>query len=127
MESQFLRKSNLRVTIENIQNNFSYSGYLFFLALGRRSHKVSRNSLVWPGRSIKIIRKKLFIFKNTTYIINRRIFRALLVQGTFSLTHLPTPALAEWQRQLLSRFVCLEGYYTTLLKFETGTYFAHAH
>ena len=32
---------------------------------------------------MKIIHKKLFIFKNTTYIINRRIFRALLVQGTF--------------------------------------------
>ena len=45
---------------------------------------VSRNGLVWPGWSIKILHKNIVIFKNTTHIINRRIFRVLFVQGTFS-------------------------------------------
>ena len=35
---------------------------------------VLRNRLVWPGWSAKIIHKNIVIFKNTTYIINRRMF-----------------------------------------------------
>ena len=45
---------------------------------------VSRNRLVWPGWSIKILQENVVIFKNTTQIINRRIFRVLFIQGTFS-------------------------------------------
>ena len=41
--------------------------------------------LTWRGWSIKIIHKNVAIFKNTTYIINRRMFRVLFVQGTFSI------------------------------------------
>ena len=44
---------------------------------------VFRNRLVWLGWGIKILHKNVVIFKNTTHIINRRIFRALFVQGTF--------------------------------------------
>ena len=43
-----------------------------------------KNRLVWLGWSIKILHKNVVIFKNTTYVINRKIFRVLFVQGTFS-------------------------------------------
>ena len=44
---------------------------------------VSRNRLVWPEWSTKIIHKNAFIVKNTANI-NRRIFQVLFVQGIFS-------------------------------------------
>ena len=59
-------------------------GFLFSSALGPLNIIFSRSRLVWPGWSIEILHKNVVIFKNTTQIINRRIFRVLFVQGTFS-------------------------------------------
>ena len=64
--------------------------YLFLSALGPRPLgplkfivTFSRNRLVWPGWSTKILHKNVVIFNNTTHI-NRRTFHVLFVQGTFS-------------------------------------------
>ena len=50
-------------------------GYLFFSALG---------PICQPLGPTKVSPKNQVIFKNKTYIINRRIFPVLLVQGIYS-------------------------------------------
>ena len=45
---------------------------------------ISRSRLVWFEWSIKIIHKHIVIFKNKTYILKRRIFSVLFVQGILS-------------------------------------------
>ena len=80
------------------QNVFSL-GYLFFSAFGPRTlmsatgptasqiKLLQFQGIGWYNRDevlIKILHKNVVIFKNTTYIINRRIFRVLFVQGILS-------------------------------------------
>ena len=63
------------------------SGYLFLSALGPSAPKILAlqfQGIGWCDRDEVLKFSTKMYFKNTTYIINRRIFCVLLVQGTFS-------------------------------------------
>ena len=69
--------------------------------------------MVWPGWSIKIIYKNVVNLKNTTCIINRRIFRILFVQDPFSTynhfyfvdTNFPVFRNFTWKLELVSNIL----------------------
>ena len=72
----------VKVTIETFSK-----GYLFFSALGPSAPQILSlqfQGIDWYDWDEVLKFSTKVYFKNTTYIINRRIFPILFVQGTFS-------------------------------------------
>ena len=76
-----------------LKSNYSW----LFVFLGPSAPQIlllQFQGIGWYDRDEVLKFSTKMYFKNTTYIISRRIFRVLFVQGTFPPSHLQTTALA---------------------------------